>query len=465
MTEDRLDLPPSPNGGDAPPPQAEPAVETLREILFGHYRQQIAELRAELDELERRVSDEDALIAMIAPVLGDVIRRRIRDAREEMIEALYPIIGQVVVRAVSEAIRDLARTVDAQVRTSFSPQALWWRVRARLGGASDAEMSLRESLPFEMAEIFLVHRETGLLLWLVSREPDAAADADLISGMLTAIRDFTQDAFGRGKEGQLDEIEYGEWRILIEAAQHAYLAAVVEGVEPPGFRAEMRERIIEIEHAYQPALRNYDGDPAPLAPVEDTLHSLMAVSRPDGLSSTQRRVLAGALAVIAILLMGACIVTGWVWRAMRSTPTPVPVAVVPAPTSTPTFTATPSPSPTVTPSPSATSTATPSPMPTSTATPTLTQTPTRAPSATPAPVIGLMTGNVWLRSGPSSNSPRLGLILEQGHRIEIVATFGDWIQVRWTPQPEAEVVGWVPARWVGTTTPIPAHIVTPAVGP
>ena len=465
MTEERQHPPPPGNAGDVPPPQAEPSVDTLREILFGRYRQQIAELQAELDELERRVSDEDALIAMIAPVLGDVIRRRIRDAREEMIEALYPIIGQVVVRAVSEAVRDLARTVDAQVRTSFSPGAIWWRLRARLGGASDAEMSLRESLPFEVVDIFLIHRETGLLLWLISQEPDVSAGADVISGMLTAIRDFVQDAFGVGTEGQLEEIEYGDLRILIEAAQHAYLAVVVDGIEPPGFRAEMRERIIEIEHAYEPALRNYDGDPAPLAPVEGTLRSLMAVSRPDGLSSTQQRVLAGALAVIAVLLMGACVITGWVWRAVRSTPTPVPVAIAPAQTSTPTFTATPSPSLTVTPSPSVTLTATPSPTPTSTATPTLTQTPTPAPTATPAPVIGLMTGNVWLRAGPSSDSPRLGLILEQGRRIEILAAFGDWLQVRWAPQPEAEVVGWAPARWVGTTTPIPARIVTPAAGP
>jgi len=76
-----------------------------------------------------------------------------------------------------------------------------------------------------------------------------------------------------------------------------------------------------------------------------------------------------------------------------------------------------------------------------------------------------MTGNVWVRAGPSSAAPRLGLILEQGRQVEVLAAFGNWLQVRWTPQPEAEVVGWVPARWVGTTTPIPARIITPAAGP
>lgn len=57
---------------------------------------------------------------MVVPVLGDAIRRKIRDARTEMVEALYPIIGQMVVRAVSEAMRDLARSIDARRRDDVS---------------------------------------------------------------------------------------------------------------------------------------------------------------------------------------------------------------------------------------------------------------------------------------------------------------------------------------------------------
>lgn len=437
--------------GDASESGTDPELETLREILFSRYRRQIAELEAELDDLERRVTDEDALVAIIAPVLGDAIRRKIRDARDEMIEALYPIIGQVVVRAVSEAIRDLARTVDARMRTSFSPRALWRRLRARLGGVSGAEMALRESLPFEVAEVFLIHRETGLLLRHISPRPETSPDSDLISGMLTAIRDFVQDAFGRGDEGQLDEIQYGERRVLIEAAQHAYLAVVVDGIEPAGFRAEMRERIIEVDHAYEHILRHYEGDPAPLAPVEESLRSLMVTAEPGRLSRSQKLVLAGALGLVFICVAGTGLAGGWAWRAVHITPTPVPVAV--QPTSTPT----------ASPSPTPTATSTPSPTPTATPSPTRTSTP--IPTPTPVPVVGLMTGNVWLREGPSADSPRVGMILELGQPVEILAVFDDWCRVRWVPQAETQIVGWVPLRWVGTTSGIPARIVTPTIRP
>jgi len=79
----------------------DPSLEALRDILFSQYRQQIDTLETELDGLEQRIENEDAFVAMITPVLGDAIRRKIRDARAEMIEALYPIVGQMVVRAVS----------------------------------------------------------------------------------------------------------------------------------------------------------------------------------------------------------------------------------------------------------------------------------------------------------------------------------------------------------------------------
>lgn len=452
---------------DIPTAEPDPSLEALRDILFRHDRERIAALEAELDNLEQRVTDRDALVATISPVLGEAIRHQIRNAREEMIEALYPIIGQLVVRAVSEAVRDLARTVDAQVRRSFDPRAVWWRIRARLGGASPAEMSLRASLPFEVSEVFLIHRQTGLLLWHLSRDPEAARNSDLVGSMLTAIRDFAQDAFGRGREGQLDEIEYGEESILLEASRHAYLAVVASGVEPPGFRAEMRKRIVEIEHAHAETLRSYDGDASPFASAEASLQPLVRGMEPPRLTGNQRALMAGIASVLVICLVVTCLAGRWALVAVLSTPTPLPVAVEltatytpshsPSPTFTPTWTPTTAPSATPTPTAAPTHTATPTPTPT--ATPTHTFTPT------PAPVIGLMTGNVWLRQEPRADALRLGIVAERGQQVELLAVFDGWCQIHWAPDSQVQAVGWIPLRWVGTLDPIPARIVTATVAP
>ncbi|MCB0209558.1 MAG: SH3 domain-containing protein [Anaerolineae bacterium] len=427
----------------------DPALETLREILFSRYRQQIAELQNELDELERRINDDDMFVAMIAPVLSDAIRRKIRDSRDEMIQALYPIIGQTVMRAVSEAFQDLRRKIDAQMRSQLNMQHMQRRMLANFKGVSGAEMLLRDSLPFNVAEIFLIHRESGLLLWHLSRDPEASPDSDIIGGMLTAIREFVQDSFGHGREGSLDEIQYGTRRILLESAQYAYLAVVIDGTEPTGFRSEMRDRVIEVDYAYEGVLRHYDGNPEPLTPVETSLKSLGSTPDPNALSPVQKKIMGGALAVLLVCSLAMCAVGGITWQFMRATPTPV--AIIVPPTETATATTTP--------------TATASPTATATSTSTATATPTASPTATATPVLGLMTGNVWVRENPDLNSDRLGLIIELGQPVTILAVFDNWYRIRWSPQPDAEVVGWVPAEWVGTTTALPDWLVTPTANP
>lgn len=256
-------------------------LELLRSLVSAPERTRIARLEAELAELAERTSDRDALVAAFAPILGDVIRRKIQDSREEMIEALYPIIGQIIGRAVAEAIRGLARTIDARMRISFTPQAIIRRLRAKVRGVPDSALLLRDALPFQVTEILLVERQSGLLLQYLARDPAVGADSDLVSGMLTAIRDFAQDTFGRTAEGQLDEIQYGSRRILIEAARHAYLAVVIDGIEPAGFHADVRERVIRFENEYADVLARYDGDAARFAAFRPVLAEIFKNSAPD----------------------------------------------------------------------------------------------------------------------------------------------------------------------------------------
>ena len=76
-----------------------------------------------------------------------------------------------------------------------------------------------------------------------------------------------------------------------------------------------------------------------------------------------------------------------------------------------------------------------------------------------------MTGSVYVRQGPGLEHDLLGLVLSRGQVIEIAAVYGTWIQARWTPLNGAEVIGWVPERWVGALTPFPEQIITPTVVP
>jgi hypothetical protein len=217
----------------------------------------------------------DSMVQALLPIIDRLISKGVRESSDGMVDALYPIIGRLVSRAVSEALRELVRRIDDQMRATFDVKLVVRRMQARIMGIPEAELALRSVLPFQVLQIFLIHRETGLLLNVLAQDPEQTTDSDIISSMLTAIRDFAQDAIGRGEEGDLDEVQYGDKQILIETARYIYIALVAQGIEPIGFRARVRERLVTIEQSFLSLLRNYDGNAAPFAPTTAMLQPLL----------------------------------------------------------------------------------------------------------------------------------------------------------------------------------------------
>jgi hypothetical protein len=467
---------------DPPPPNPEGAqdggsLNELRDILLREDREYLIETvkLALTPALAREIDDAQAQVSnTLAPVIGTSMRRQIEVAQEEIVGALYPIIGKTIRRAVAEAMRDLASRVDQNLRSTFGFKRLTRRIRARLQGVSEAELMLRESLPFRVQEVFLIHRESGLLLAHLSSDPQQAKDRDLVSGMLTAIRDFAQEAFGSEEEGELDAIDYGTLRIILEPGRWAYLAVVIDGVAPRGFRDIVSDALIDVHQAYSPVLQGYDGDLATLDGIEAGLQPLLSAPH-TGMdvvdtaeAAVQRPWL--ALTAVGIVLLGClCLACFGTWQLTwgRATPTPTPTAVsTAAPTATVTWTPTPTAAPTNTPIPTSTNTATPTSThtPTSTPTPThtLTLTPTRTPTEPPDLSLGVMLGNVRLRTDPLVDSPLSGDVAQRGRPVEVLAGYGSWYLIRWPPGDDQGTVGWVPGRWVGIVAPLPAAIITPS---
>lgn len=410
------------------------------------------------DLIGRQVRDNREEIAeAMGPAMAEAIRVQIRESRQDMVEALYPIIGETVQRAISEALREIQRNIDARLRSAFGPESFLRTFWARLRGIPPSALVLRESLPFSVDEAFLIQHGSGLLLAHYHPGGAGSADADLISGMLTAIRDFVRDAFGEGAEGkELDEVQYGDRRIIVQSGQAAYLALVTTGVEPEGFRARLREFIADLHVRHGRALREYNGDPQTLPNLPPLLARLVAEvsgareAGPRPLGRTARIALSagGLLSILFIAL--ACFY-------LRFTIALLPVAF---PSPTPTSTFTPTPTATVTPTP--TRTPTPTPTPTPTWTPTLTPTPTRTPtptptptftptpSPTPTPAAAWASGHVWVHREPSFTSPGFAILRRDTH-VRVLSVQDGWVQVEWfetLPWLYGWQRGWVWGKWV-----------------
>ncbi len=432
---------------------------------------------------QRIEEDREEMAKTFSPIMGQAIRTQIRNSRQDMIDALYPIIGSLVQRSVTETLREIQRNIDARLRQTSLTVAR--SLRARFRGVSQSELTLRDALPFSIRQLFLIQHGTGLVLSSHPAE-ETELSSGMIGGMLTAIREFARDSFGRGNtDTELDEIQYGNERIIIRSGQYAYLAVVIDGVEPGGFHAQLREFVSDLHLQYDAELRDYDGDPDSLPPLQPKLAQLSnsltkgKKREPNPLSRAQKLV-ALFVGLGGVLLLGvACFYLQFTIALLpiafpnptatsTTTPTATATATV-TPSFTPTATKTPLPTPTNTPtaSPTATPTAThtPSPSPTFTPehTPTNTASPTMTltPSATPTPISAVMIGHVYALSEPRLFTPRTGLVFK-GTAVTITAVYDTWANITWTDSFGVHH-GWVLLKWIDLREAVPSYLITPTV--
>ena len=256
----------------------EPEQRTIREILErlddrGVRAREVGEV---LPAAIRRCDGEgtDLEIAM-APTLEKVTYRAIRRNRKAFAEALFPIMGPAIRRSIAEALKGLVRSFNQALEYSLSRKGLAWRFEALRTGRSFAEIVLLKTLVFRVEQVFLIHRESGLLLQHVAIPEADVQDADMVSGMLTAIRDFVRDGFGVEGGESVQTMEVGDLTVWIEQGPRAVLAAVIRGIAPVEFRTKMREVVEAVHLEAREDLVDFDGDTSVFERVRPVLETCL----------------------------------------------------------------------------------------------------------------------------------------------------------------------------------------------
>ncbi|MEH2258283.1 OmpA family protein [Nostoc sp.] len=205
----------------------------------------------------------------IAPAMGRAIKKQIEIEQNIVVDALYPIIGSTIAKYMAETIR----AINRQVEETLSVEGIKRKIRAKLQGVSEAELILKEALPFTIQAIFLIHKASGLVISNIQHSDAEQLEAEMVAGMLTAIRSFANDCINQsGSITELDAIEYGTSKIILEVAGYCYVAIVVRGEPSKNFIGKMRQVFSTIIKKYGDLIEKYDGDPD-LIPIE--VHTLL----------------------------------------------------------------------------------------------------------------------------------------------------------------------------------------------
>ena len=164
-------------------PRAE--LAQLRELLVGPEQEKLRALQKRLDDPALRTEELSQLVAEaiairarrdhslqrpLQPIVEDALRISVARNPAILANSLYPIIGEAVRKSVAHALREMTETLNQVLERSFSLESLKWRVEALRSGRSFGEIALMRSFRYRVEEIFLIHRETGLLLQHVARD-------------------------------------------------------------------------------------------------------------------------------------------------------------------------------------------------------------------------------------------------------------------------------------------------------
>jgi tetratricopeptide (TPR) repeat protein len=144
-----------------------------------------------------------------------------------------------------------------------------------------AELTKRYAVkPYTIEDVFLIHKDGTLISHQTRRLKPM--DNDILSAMLTAIKDFIKDAFKSDSKGELNELKYGKLKIYIEHSQFAFLAVVISGTPPKNIRLRMKQLLGEINRQYYNELKIFSGIPKKFENVKGLILQHLISKEEDG---------------------------------------------------------------------------------------------------------------------------------------------------------------------------------------
>ncbi len=216
------------------------------------------------DVLPEAVKESTRKTSKLARATRPLIEENIRQSAESnpriLAEALFPVIGPAIRKAIAEALSAMIQSFNQTLEHSVSPKGISWRFEAWRTGKSFGEIVMLRTLLYRVEQVFLIYNENGILLQHVAANPNDTKDADMVSAMLTAIRDFVRDSFETKDGATLDALRMEEVSVWIEHGPDALLAVVIRGNPPLSLRDTFSEAIEEIHYNFEDELESFQGD-------------------------------------------------------------------------------------------------------------------------------------------------------------------------------------------------------------
>lgn len=280
----------SPDGSDGTASEAE-RLEELQTLLRGPEWDELIDLHDRLTDPVRHAEDvgrvlpsavtvsrsrDRRLEQSLSPLVEQSLRDTVRRDPRTFADAIFPVIGPAIRKYIANALAGIVQSINQGLNNTFTPRGLRWRWEAARTGKSFGEIALLHSLVYRVEQVFLIHKETGLLLEHVRAENVEAQPPEMVAAMLTAIEDYLKDSFKAATGGgSPDALRSGDVSVWVEEGPHAILAGIIRGVAPVALREDFQAALEDIHATHRDALESFDGDAGPFASTRPRLEECL----------------------------------------------------------------------------------------------------------------------------------------------------------------------------------------------
>ena len=313
---------------ETPPPEdlLEPEYAQLRSLLLAPEQSQIDHLRDRLDDpiihaqdvsrvlpgaLAIRGHNDPEIAAALTPYVEQGLNSSVRKSPRVIVDAIAPIMGPAIRQAIVRALQGMMQSLNQTLEQGMSIRGLRWRLEAWRTGKSFGEIVLLHTLRYRVEQVYLIHQDSGILLHHVAADAGTTQDQDLISGMLTAIRQFVTDSFGGSHEQGLDQFQVGDLTVWVEQGPRAMLAAVIRGTPPNSLHERFERRLEQIHIDAAESLNRFEGDSSPF----NIFHMQLEACLDAEYETPARRISPITWAVLSFLVLG---LIAWSWTSYQN---------------------------------------------------------------------------------------------------------------------------------------------------
>ncbi|WP_159818895.1 OmpA family protein [Colwellia sp. 20A7] len=296
--------------------ESEQQLEQLRSLILGKNSHVVTdaiqkEARTIVGEvfteaLHDRQKKDGSVNKVLLPIVEDVVEDSVAHNSDRLVNSLYPLMGSLVRKSVTAFLTDFMEKTNQLIDSSLTLKGLTWRIKAWQAGVKFSQYVASQTFVYRVEHVFLIHRETGLLLNSVNFNSTAKSDADLISSMLTAINDFVGDSFLDNEDGlkeQLETVTTDNFTLLIKPGPNALVVAAVTG-KPPQKVSDKLQIILESIHSlYANDLMQFNGDNEAFVTAENLLRDCLLAEQKTPEPKNKKTPWFAWLAVLAFMIL------------------------------------------------------------------------------------------------------------------------------------------------------------------